>query len=268
MSSAAAAIVKPPTIRTFELTGKHLSDPDAFAPPERESFSDKRVYVNFTISESKPICSITQETLNLGETIAACQVCFAAFLARNLKRHFLSLKTTKTPSLCPVCRVNLNETDLKLPHLENLRMLIDLIKEKIILLELELKNTERAFEESKADGEDNLNLIGRIDDPDDNEDLEMRKLLSEFQDLESKSLEKSNDSFLRRIEEFKKSIQMQKTELAKMETLENSFTSKIKSQERKELFRYLRNRTAVVSVISLLIFGSFKIIQNKIFCVF
>ncbi|KKL61772.1 hypothetical protein LCGC14_2191970 [marine sediment metagenome] len=255
-----------PTIKTFAYTPLHLEYPARFLPIATTNSLEQRTFVRFTVTALGPICSISQDPFKIGEIIAVCNKCLGAFLARTLIRSFILSKNT----VCPMgCGTVLNKAEIILSPLEKLRLQIDLIKDKIKLLEYQLSKRSEELIEILRSSKDDIKILDSIYDEDDSssdEDAEVKELVLSIRASDTNNAERLTRDKEGEIGSLEGQIRELKTSLTPLLKKEREIVSAKESKQLTEYRHCLTKRVAIVSAFALLIFGSYKLLQNNFFC--
>jgi len=256
------------TIKTFECTARHVNYPTHFLPIDTTNPKEKEKCVRFTVTELGPVCGIKQEPFKIGEIIAVCNGCLNAFLARTLVRSFINSKVT----VCPICPYVLNKDEIKLTHLEKLRLQIDLHNENIDLREYHLEQRREELKTLSKNHQKDKRTLDKLWDPDDqsssNEDPEIKQIVTESRIKDEILFENSKKTKEEEIDRFSCLINENKEILSKLLNEEKKI---VEAQETKQFIQWrneMTKKALVISAFALVFIASFKIIQYNFFCSF
>ncbi len=253
------------TLTLFEFTQKHLNNNNTEQYITTANDLESKKIVRFTITPAGPICSISQEPFKIGEIIAVCNKCFAAFLARTLSRSFIK---SKNKTFCPLgCGAELNKNEIKLSDLEKLRLTIDLIRDKITLLEYQLQQKQKELKKIFQDTEEGIKILDALCDEEDSfEDDEVKEIILGSKTEEKERGEKLTQEKENEIKQVQENIQKLKINLQTSLEKERNIINQKKSKQLIEFYNRCLKTAAIASIVALLFFASLKISQNNIFC--
>jgi len=210
------------------------------------------------------VCPITQESFKIGEIRAICNNCLTPFLARALLTNFIRTKR----SICPICKTELQQNDLKLPKLEEIRLRIDSIKGKISLYEIDLARAKKSLKQLSKTSQ---NLFSQITIEEelssDGDDFDLKE-------FDSSSLNKSNEleKALKTAKEgeikaLKDVIQNYKKQLDKLNEGENKIVSSKNSEINVAYYSQLVKTSLAIAGFSIVLITSFVFMHNKFYSI-
>ena len=209
---------KPPSKLTqIEFTQDHVEHPDKYDPFNKEKQQSDRKLINFTFEVGSPICSITQEPLEVGRIIAVCNKCLSPFSKIALWKYFVHTDKNKCPMLCDAL---LNVEELQFSELEKILVEKAIIQDEIALHEEALKSSEAHLQRTIKGNKDSTKLKNALRQRT-NKDVTEENLSSSPLTPPSTL----NDSFLKakaaEIEKPKNEIEKRKTTLYELSNEEN-----------------------------------------------
>lgn len=242
-----ATISADPSMRTLSFSEDHLANPESFLPPDKdkEPISDKKNYIRFSVlKSSEVVCSLSQEDIfKIGDTIAVCNECLNAFLARKLLRHIVAaqkktldieaLDINKIKAKCPLCNNKLRGKDLTLPQGENLKNTVDIKNELIEKLQYEQKTRRGEIKRLTDDFKKEMdsqkifyNDKGLPDEPGE----QYLKFITNLKEAAIQDFETSKESKEQEIDSLQERIDTSEEQIAQL----NRLIEKIETEELKK----------------------------------